>query len=169
MLKRGSRWRHEWRPFFGDTLEDIHRLLKPQLTIVHRNRVRPARLVTRPKRHTGVGTVFAQNVVHHIDESQTLAITLVAAHDALQDIHARFQGRHTLAHVLDDRMRTGDLDVLLAAASRAGRTHLLIRVAPGADDRRIPEPAGNLPGQPAGGRAPGHGTVGCEHGTMRRA
>src|SRR6516225_4103306 len=80
MLERGSRRHHEWRPLPGNTLEDIHRLLEPQLTIVHRNRVRPARLVPRPQRHTGVRSVFSQDVVRHIDESQTLPITFVGAH-----------------------------------------------------------------------------------------
>src|SRR5215831_2940566 len=133
-LKCGRRRHHERWPLPGHTFEDIHSLLKPRLTIVYRNRVRPAGLVSCPKRDTGISSVFAQNVVHHIDKAQALAITVVAAHDSLQDIHAGLQGRHALAHVLDDRMRAHDLDVLLAAPGRTCRAHRLVRVASSADD-----------------------------------
>src|SRR5215831_4732639 len=133
-LQCGRRRRHERRPLPRHTLEDIHGLLKPRLTIVYRNRVRPARLVSRPERDTRIGSVFPQNVVHHVVKSQTPATTVVAAHDALQNINSRLQGRHALAHVLDDRMRADDLGVLLAAPGRTCRAHRLVRVASSADD-----------------------------------
>src|ERR1051326_8654761 len=56
-----------------------------------------------------------------------------------------------MAHVLDNCMRAADLDVLLAAAGGARGAHVLVAIAPGADDRRITAAPGQLPRQAAGG------------------
>ena len=61
-----------------------------------------------------------------------------------------------MPHVLDDRMSAGNLDVFFPAAGRAGRSHVLIGVAAGADDRRIAAPAGQLERQSAGRRDARH-------------
>src|SRR5580658_5099565 len=52
-------------------------------------------------------------------------------------------------------VRSGDLDVLFAAAGGTGRAHVLIRVATGADDRRIAAPSREFKGEAAGGGAAG--------------
>src|SRR5437660_5020132 len=55
-----------------------------------------------------------------------------------------------MPHVLDNGVRSGDLDVLLPAAGRARRAHLLLGVAACADHRGIAAAPRKFEGEPAG-------------------
>ena len=105
--------------------------------VVNGDLVRIAFRVALPQRNAGVGAVFAQDVVGHVDEAQLVHVAVVVADDALERVHAGFVRGHAVAHVLDDGVRACDFDVFFAAAGRAGRAHVLIGVAAGADDGRI--------------------------------
>ncbi len=122
-----------------------------------------------PQRDAGVGAVLAQDEVDHVDELELVHVVVVVARDALEGIHARFEGRHAAPHVLDDGVRSGNLDVLFPAAGRARGAHVLIGVAAGADNRRIAAASGEFEGEAAGGGASGDLTLVVERGTMNGA
>src|ERR1700675_230148 len=121
---------------------------------------------TLPERHAGVGSVLAQDVVGHIHEVQLTHIVVVVARDALEGVKAGFERRHTVPHVLDDGVRSGDLNVLFSAASGASGAHVLIGVATGADDRRIAAASGEFISKAAGGCAAGDFTFLVEGGAV---
>src|ERR1039458_8617580 len=90
-----------------------------------------------PHTDSGVGPVFAQDVVAHVHVLQLFRIPFIVAHDALQRIHARFLRRHAAPHVLHDGVRAADFDVLLAVARGPSRANILVGMTASADDRRI--------------------------------
>src|SRR4029077_6636253 len=108
---------------------------------------------TLPQRHAGVGSVLAQDVVGHIHEVELTHVIVVVAGDALEGFEAGFERRHAVPHVLDNRVRSGDLDVLLSAAGGACGAYVLIGVATGPDDGRIAAASGEFIGKAAGGGA----------------
>src|SRR5205823_9944261 len=61
-----------------------------------------------------------------------------------------------MAHVLDNRVRTGNFNVLFAIAGRASGAHILICKTTRADDRRISDSSGDFPSQAARGSAAGN-------------
>jgi hypothetical protein len=71
---------------------------------------------------------------------------------ALDRVERGFFGRHAIAHVLDDGVRSRHPQVLFAAAGRARAAHILIEPQAAADDGRIAYAPGDFPSQPAGGR-----------------
>src|SRR5262249_30318317 len=86
----------------------------------------------------------------HADVPDPVHVAVVAVDDALQCVHTRFLGGHAVTHVLHDGVRSGDFDVLFAAAGGAGSAHVLVAIAAGADDGRVATASGQLPRQPAG-------------------
>ncbi len=58
---------------------------------------------------------------------------------------------HAAAHLLDDEERAEVVEVGLAAAGGAGGADGVVAVLARADDRRVPDPPGDLPREPAGG------------------
>src|SRR5215471_20048810 len=108
---------------------------------------KPSRMLcrTRPHGNTGVGAVFAQDVVMHADVPDPVHVAVVIADDAFQGVHPRFLRCHAMAHILHDGVRARDLDVLLAAAGSSGGAHVLVAIAAGADDGRIAAASGQLP------------------------
>src|ERR1700674_5681001 len=124
---------------------------------------------TLPQRHAGVGAVLAQDVVGHIHEVELAHVIVVVAGDALEGVKAGFERRHAVPHVLDDGVRSGNLDVFLSTAGGARGTHVLIGVTTGADDRRIAAASGEFIGKAAGGGAAGDFTFVVESGTVNRA
>src|SRR6202790_1088894 len=111
--------------------------------------------VAFPDRHAGVGPVFTQDVVGHVDELQLAHVVVVVAGDALEDVKAGFKRRHAVPHVLDDGVCSRDLDVFFSAAGGARGAHVLIGVATGADNGRIAAASGEFIGKAAGGGAAG--------------
>src|ERR1019366_7519913 len=101
-----------------------------------------------------------------VNEMELVHVVVVVARDALEGVHACFEGRHAAPHVLDDGVRSGDLDVLFPAAGGARRAHVLIGVAAGADNRRIAAPPGGFEGEAAGGSASGDLTLVVERGAV---
>ncbi len=122
-------------------------------SVMDGDRVRLFLGIPLPQRDAGVGAIFAEDIVGHVDELEFAHIIVVIAHDALERVHASFERRHAAAHVFDDSVGAGDFDVLLAAARRARRAYILIGVASGADDGRITATAGEFEGEAAGGGA----------------
>src|SRR5262249_1593054 len=106
---------------------------------------------TRPHGNTGVGAVFAQDVVMHADVPDPVHVAVVVVDDAFQCLHTRFLRGHAVAHVLHDGVRSGDLDFLFAATGRAGSAYVRVAITARADDGRIATASGQLPGQAAGG------------------
>ena len=112
-----------------------------------------------PQRRAGVSTVLAQDIVGHVDELELAHVVVVVAGDALEGLHAGFERRHAVPHVLDDGVRSGDLDVLFSAAGGSDGAHVLIGIATRSDDWRIAAAAGELERVAAGGGAAGHLTL----------
>src|SRR6202521_3781400 len=119
-----------------------------------------------PQRHAGVGSVLAQDVVGHIREVEFAHVVVVVAGNALERVKASFERRHAVPHVLDDGVRSRDLDVLFSTAGGSRGAHVLIGVATGADDRRIAAASGEFIGKAAGGGAAGDFTFVVESGTV---
>src|SRR5689334_12961078 len=82
-------------------------------------------------------------------------VVIVIGDDALHGFHASFCWRCAAPHHLDDGVRAVDLDALFAATGRACRADFVIDKQSTADDRRIADAPGYLPGQTAGRRHPG--------------
>ena len=82
-------------------------------------------------------------------------------HDALERCERSVLGVHPLAHMFYREEAAADHDVHLAEPGRSGGTHGVVGVLTRADDRRIPHPTRNLPGEAAGGRDGGDVAVGC--------
>src|SRR5437016_10025932 len=74
-----------------------------------------------------------------------------------------------MPHVLDDGVRSRDLNVLFSAAGGSRRTHVLIGVTAGADDRRITAASGEFVGKATGGCTAGDFTLLVESGAVNRA
>ena len=68
-----------------------------------------------------------------------------------QRLHARVLGRAAPAHLLHDEERRQVVEVGLAAAGRAGGAHGVVDPEPGAEDRRVADPARDLEGEAARG------------------
>src|ERR1035438_2621825 len=139
-----------------DTLEERYCNLGAPGTVVNGDLVSLLFGVAFPQRNSDIGSVFAQNVVGHVDELELIHIVAIVPGDALEGVHAGFERRHAPAHVLDDGVRSGNLDVLFPAAGSAGGTHVLIGIAAGANDRRIAAASGELEGESASGGDAGH-------------
>src|SRR6267378_889516 len=125
--------------------------------------------IALPQRHAGVRAVLAQDVVGHVNELQLAHVIVVVAGDALERVKAGVERRHAVPHVLDDGVCSRDLNVLFSAAGGSRRTHVLIGVATGADDRRITAASGEFVGKATGGCTAGDFTLLVESGTMNRA
>src|SRR5438270_11128836 len=110
-------------------------LLRSEVSVVSCYFVSFLRRVAFTEGYRSVGAVFAQYVVRHIYEAQLMHVTAVIQHDAFQRVNAGVEWRHPVAHVIDARMRSGNLDVLFSAAGRARRAYILVGVASGGDDR----------------------------------
>src|SRR5204863_8666575 len=106
-----------------------------QVSVVNGDFVGFVRRVAFPQGDPSIGAVFAQNVVRHIYEAQLVHVTVVIPHDAFQRVNAGVEWRDPVAHVLDIRVSSGNLDVLFSAAGRARRAYILVGVASGGDDR----------------------------------
>src|SRR5437016_12190826 len=99
---------------------------------------------------------------------QLVHVTVVVPHDAFQRVNAGVEWRHPVAHVLDNRMRSGNLDVLFSAAGRARRADILVAVASGADDGSIAAASGALNGESAGRSASGNLSAALKRRPMNR-
>src|ERR1700722_1619204 len=126
------------------SLEHRHSFLRSQRAIMHRNLMRLARTVTFPERHAGVCAIFAKDIVGHVDEAKLVHVAVVVSDDTLKRVHAGLLRRHSVTHILDDGVSAGALDIFLAAAGRSRRSHVLIGIASGTDDGRIPATARQL-------------------------
>src|ERR1700722_5545221 len=98
-----------------------------------------------------MGSIFPQDVVSHVHVVQLGHVVVVVADDALERVHAGFLRGHAAAHVLDDGVRSGNLDIFFSAAGGAGGAHVLVGIAAGSNDRRIAATARQLEGEAAGG------------------
>src|SRR5207245_5846179 len=76
--------------------------------------------------------------------------------------------RHAVPHVLNDGVRSRNLNILFSAAGGSRRTHVLIGIATGADDRRIAAASGEFVGKATGGCTAGDFTLLVESRTMNR-
>ena len=74
-----------------------------------------------------------------------------------------------MPHVFNNRVRSGDLDVLFSAAGGARGAYVLIGVATSADDRRIAAASGEFVGEAAGGGAARDFTFVVKSGSVNRA
>ncbi len=97
-----------------------------------------------PERDAGVGAVFAEDVVDHVEVADFFHVAVVAADDAAEGFHAGFFGAEAAAHAIDDGVGTGYLDVFFAGTGGSGGADVGIGVTAGADDGRIAEASGNF-------------------------
>src|SRR5262245_23450580 len=81
-----------------------------------------------PHANARILTITTKNVIDHLHIAQTVHIVVVIADDALQRVHSRFAWRHSVTHVLDDRVSTGYLDVLFTTPGSACRTYILVAI-----------------------------------------
>src|ERR1700719_4234 len=133
------------------------------------NLVRLTLPVSLPQGNARIGSVFSQDVVRHVNETQPVHVSVVVAHNALEGVQAGFLWRHSVAHVFDNSVRTRDFDVLFPASGSAGRAHVLIGVAARADDRRIAAASRQLEGKTARCRAAGNLSLIVQRGAMNSA
>src|SRR4029077_13128791 len=106
-------------------------------------------------RDSGVGAVFSQDVIRHVQETQLIHVPVIVTNNALERIHSGFLRRHATAHVLSNRMGACHLDVLFSATRSARGTDILVGVAAGPNNGRIATPSGELPRQTTGRGATG--------------
>src|SRR6185437_10024139 len=100
-----------------------------------------------PQGDSGIGSIAAHDVVDHIEIAQPAQFSFVVFGDPAQRLHAGFFGRGALAHLVDDGVGSGDLDVLFAVSGCASGADLLIGEASSADDGRVADAARNFPRQ----------------------
>src|SRR6202011_1549788 len=122
--------------------------------------------VSLPQGNARIGSVLAQDVVGHVNETQPVQVSVVVAHNALEGVQAGFLRGHAMAHVFDNSVRARDLDVLFAASGGTSRAHVLIGVAARADDRRIAAASRQLEGKTARCRAAGNLSLIVQRGAM---
>src|SRR5438445_7843315 len=99
-----------------------------------------------PQRCPGVFAVLAQRVKLQVEPRQLGHVAIEIPCDTLQSVQTRGLWVHSVAHVLDDRVRAGDANVFLAASGRTRRADILIDVQTRSDNRRIPYPSRDFPG-----------------------
>src|SRR5271157_4736026 len=104
-----------------------------------------------PQRSARIFPILAQCVKAQVDRLQALPIIVKVSSNTFQCVEHSLFRRHPLPHVLDDGMRSADSQVLFSAPRGPGAADILIQPQAAADDGRISQAAGDLPGQAAGG------------------
>src|SRR5580692_9461170 len=130
-------------------------ILEPRLgPIMHGVRRAMASIIRMaPKRSSAVHAILVQGIEENVERCELLLVVPVIVRDAIQRLQARILRRHPLAHHFYDRVAAGDLNVLLALASRTRRSHLVVHAASRANNRRIPHAPWNFPRQPRSRRS----------------
>src|SRR3982075_1628262 len=130
------------------------------------NLVRVTLRVSLPQGNARIGSVFAQDVVRHVNETQPVHVSVVVAHNALEGVQAGFLRGHAMAHVFDNSVRARDFDVLFPASGSASRAYILIGIASRSDDRRITAASRQLEGKTARSRAARDPSLIVQRGAM---
>src|SRR5580692_11853954 len=134
MIMRPSAGLERW-PFESAAFEERGALLFAIAVAIHNGEdARTAGGAGAPERAAGVGAVFADDVVLHVEEPDFSHVAVVVANDAAEGFDAGFHGRAALAHKFDNGMGAGDFDVFFAGASGTRGAYVLIGVASGAED-----------------------------------
>src|ERR1700723_4079421 len=109
------RLRSEWGPLQAPAFEQERALLYAVAVRIHDGEdAGAAGRAGAPEGDAGVGAIFANDVVLHIEEADFGHVAVVVTHDAAEGFQSGFLRSVPLAHELDDGVSAGDLDVFFA-------------------------------------------------------